>query len=54
MDTTYLGYGECYQMMPRESVPGAGWCSTMDRPVAGCLCPGCNSSHESLNEECEA
>lgn len=29
MQNTYLAYGECHQVMPREQVPGA----TLGRPV---------------------
>jgi hypothetical protein len=44
MNNTYLAYGECHQVMPREQVPGAKWCATMDRPAAACGCPDCGSS----------
>lgn len=44
MQNTYLAYGECHQVMPREQVPGAKWCATMERPAAACGCPDCGSS----------
>ncbi len=47
---TYLAYGECYQVMPRAAVPGAGWCSTMERPKSECGCPDCGPSLIDIGE----
>ncbi|MDC7699559.1 hypothetical protein [Vogesella indigofera] len=49
-ETTYLAYGECYQVMPRAAVPGAGWCSSMERPKSECGCPDCGPSLIDIGE----
>lgn len=51
MENTSLAYGECHQLLPREDVPGAKWCNTMDHPAASCGCPDCGSCLVEIKNE---